>query len=150
MQKWHRCTLEWDNWRLCGAASLLQRAEVKSLGFHSDLVVWAFLIEVLRAVGFSTRWCNWISILMATATSRILVNGRPGRPYLGHFEWFWWSSDNVIIGTNVFVKYISSGSKNEVKRPSKAKHEERIWKNTELNEFCKTQWVWIIRNAQVG
>jgi len=56
-------------------------------------------------------------------------------------------SDNVINGTNVFVKCISSGPKNEVKSPSKVKHEERTQRNIELDEFSKTQWDRIIRHS---
>ena len=76
-----------DNYKFIQrAAVLLKRRKIPKMLLKLDIskafdtVSWAFLIEVLRAVGFSTRWCNWISILMATATSRILVNGRPGRP----------------------------------------------------------------------
>jgi len=43
------------------------------------------------------------------------------------------------------VKCISSVPKNIIKSTSKAKHEERTQRNTELDEFCKTQWVRIIR-----
>ena len=45
----------------------------------------------------------------------------------------------------MFVKCISSGPKNEVKRPSKEKHEEKTQRNAELDEFCKTQLARIIR-----
>jgi len=37
----------------------------------------------------------------------------------------------------MFVKCISSGPKNEVKSPSKAKHEERTQRMFEMDEFCK-------------
>ena len=46
-------------------------------------------------------------------------------------------SDNVINGTNVFVKCISSGPKNEIKSPSKAKYEERTQKMFEMDEFYR-------------
>jgi hypothetical protein len=44
-----------------------------------DSVAWAFLLEILRLIGFSRRWMNWISILLSTASTKVLVNGRPGR-----------------------------------------------------------------------
>jgi hypothetical protein len=44
-----------------------------------DSVAWPFLLEVLQHIGFSRRWTNWISILMSTASTRVIVNGRPGR-----------------------------------------------------------------------
>ena len=54
---------------------------------------------------------------------------------IGHFEWFWWSSDNAINGTNVFIKCISSGPKNEIKSPRKAKHKEWTRRKIEMDEF---------------
>ncbi|WVZ83679.1 hypothetical protein U9M48_030804 [Paspalum notatum var. saurae] len=43
-----------------------------------DSLAWSFLLEVLRRLGFSVRWCNWISTLLYSASSRILLNGTPG------------------------------------------------------------------------
>lgn len=44
-----------------------------------DTLAWTFLLDVMRAFGFSENWRRWITTLLATATSRILLNGRPGR-----------------------------------------------------------------------
>lgn len=44
-----------------------------------DSVSWPYLLEVLQHLGFSQRWRDWISILLSTASTRILHNGRPGR-----------------------------------------------------------------------
>jgi hypothetical protein len=44
-----------------------------------DTVNWAFLLELLCHMGFSRRWVNWVSILLSTASTKILVNGQPGR-----------------------------------------------------------------------
>jgi hypothetical protein len=43
-----------------------------------DSVSWAFLLEVLVHLGFSTAWCNLISSLLASSSTRILLNGEPG------------------------------------------------------------------------
>jgi hypothetical protein len=43
-----------------------------------NTVGWALLIEILRHMGFSQRWTNWISILLSTASTRILLIGNPG------------------------------------------------------------------------
>lgn len=43
-----------------------------------DSVSWSFLLEVLRHLGFSDSWCNLLSKLLSTASTRILVNGEPG------------------------------------------------------------------------
>lgn len=44
-----------------------------------DLVAWLFLIEVLQHIGFPRRWTNWVTILLATASTKVLLNGRAGR-----------------------------------------------------------------------
>ena len=43
-----------------------------------DVVSWPFLLDVMRHLGFGRRWCEWIYILLATASTRILLNGVPG------------------------------------------------------------------------
>jgi hypothetical protein len=40
-----------------------------------DSVSWPFLLEVLQHMGFGQRWRNWISILLSTASTKILLNG---------------------------------------------------------------------------
>jgi hypothetical protein len=44
-----------------------------------DSITWPFLIDILRHIGFSRRWCNWISALLSTTSTKVVVNGRPGR-----------------------------------------------------------------------
>jgi len=44
-----------------------------------DSVAWPFLLEILQHIGFSRRWTNWISILLSTVSTKVLVNGRPER-----------------------------------------------------------------------
>jgi hypothetical protein len=44
-----------------------------------DSVAWPFFIQVMHHIGFPRRWINWISILLPTASTKILLNGRPGR-----------------------------------------------------------------------
>lgn len=43
-----------------------------------DSVSWAFLLEALEYLGFGVSWCNLISNLLATSSTRILLNGQPG------------------------------------------------------------------------
>jgi hypothetical protein len=57
------------------ASALLKIDIVK--GF--DTVNWTFLLAVLKQLGFSRRCLNWISIVLSTASTKILVNGSPGR-----------------------------------------------------------------------
>jgi hypothetical protein len=45
-----------------------------------DSVSWAYLLEILEHLGFGTRWREWISLALSTASSRILLNGIPGNP----------------------------------------------------------------------
>jgi hypothetical protein len=42
-----------------------------------DSLGWTFLLEVLENLGFSRKWRNWISAMLGTATSRVLINGKP-------------------------------------------------------------------------
>lgn len=44
-----------------------------------DTVSWSFLLEILAHMGFGRRWRNWISTLLSTASTKILLNGQPGR-----------------------------------------------------------------------
>jgi hypothetical protein len=45
-----------------------------------DSVSWAYLLEVLQRLGFGTKWRDWISPVLSTASSRVLLNGIPGKP----------------------------------------------------------------------
>lgn len=44
-----------------------------------DCVGWQYLLEVLAALGFSTKWRNQISSILGSSSSRILMNGRPSQ-----------------------------------------------------------------------
>jgi hypothetical protein len=46
-----------------------------------DSVGWAYLIEVLTAIGFGQTWRNWVCLILASASSRVLLNGNPGTPF---------------------------------------------------------------------
>jgi hypothetical protein len=49
-----------------------------------DTVSWPYLLDSLHARGFSSRWCNWISIILSSSSSRVLLNGIEGEPILHH------------------------------------------------------------------
>lgn len=40
-----------------------------------DTLEWPFLLDVLHGMGFGPGWRRWISCLLSTATSSILLNG---------------------------------------------------------------------------
>jgi hypothetical protein len=44
-----------------------------------DTVAWPFLLKVLEHIGFPLRWRDWLSALLGTASTRVLINGRPDR-----------------------------------------------------------------------
>lgn len=44
-----------------------------------DPLAWPFLLEVLEHIGFPARWRDWLSALLSTASTKVLVNGRSGR-----------------------------------------------------------------------
>jgi hypothetical protein len=37
------------------------------------------MLEVLEHMGFGRRWRNWVSAVLSTASTKILLNGCPGR-----------------------------------------------------------------------
>jgi hypothetical protein len=41
-----------------------------------DSINWAYLLEVLRALGFSQKWRNWIATILGSSSSKILINGQ--------------------------------------------------------------------------
>jgi hypothetical protein len=43
-----------------------------------DTVSWPLLFDLLRHMGFSQCWINWLSILFSMESTRILLNGSPG------------------------------------------------------------------------
>jgi hypothetical protein len=51
-----------------------------------DSVAWPFLLEILRCMGFPTYRLNWVSILLASASTKSLLNGCPGHR-ICHARW---------------------------------------------------------------
>jgi hypothetical protein len=47
-----------------------------------DTVCWPFLLEVLEHMGFPGRWRDWVSYMLSTASTKVLINGRPGQSHL--------------------------------------------------------------------
>lgn len=44
-----------------------------------DSVNWSFLIGLLEHMGFSRTWINWISMVLSSASTKIICNGSAGR-----------------------------------------------------------------------
>ena len=47
-----------------------------------DSLSWPFLFEVLRAKGFSEVWLSWLTTLLSSASSRVVVNGCSGKKFV--------------------------------------------------------------------
>jgi hypothetical protein len=45
-----------------------------------DTIKWEPLFKLMERVAFGQRWRNLLSLIWSTMTSRIMVNGKPGRP----------------------------------------------------------------------
>lgn len=43
-----------------------------------DSVRWDYLLELMHHRGFPPRWRSWVTTLLSTATSKVLMNGAPG------------------------------------------------------------------------
>lgn len=76
-----------ENFKLvANAAKFLHRKKKSAVLMKIDIskafdtLSWEFLIEILKRRGFSERWCMWICGILATAYTRILINGQRGRP----------------------------------------------------------------------
>jgi hypothetical protein len=48
-----------------------------------DSVVWPFLLEVFEHAGFPSHWREWITIMLRTASTKVIINGSPG-PRIRH------------------------------------------------------------------
>ena len=74
-----------DNFLLVQQSAVtLHRKRVPSLLLKLDIarafdsVAWPFLLSVLRQRGFGPRWIRWISLLLRTASTQVLINGSAG------------------------------------------------------------------------
>jgi hypothetical protein len=47
-----------------------------------DSVRWDYWLTLLQRRGFPLKWCNWITALLATSSSRVMLNGIPLDPIL--------------------------------------------------------------------
>jgi hypothetical protein len=65
-------------------AKAIQKHRVSRILLKLDIgktfgsVSWPFLLEVLTHLGFGTVWCNIISKMLLSSSTRVLVNGEPG------------------------------------------------------------------------
>nr|CAD1823673.1 unnamed protein product [Ananas comosus var. bracteatus] len=60
-----------------------QQAALFKIDFERafDNINWHFLTELLQTRGFGQRWINWISCLLHSSTTAVLVNGAAGLPF---------------------------------------------------------------------
>jgi hypothetical protein len=42
---------------------------------------WPYLLDVLKALGFGQKWRDWVAAILATSSSRVLVNGHPSNKF---------------------------------------------------------------------
>lgn len=76
-----------DNfWLVQGVVKLIQQRKLSRLQLKLgiakafDTVSWPFLLQILEHIGFGSKWQNWMSLLLSTATVRVILNGEPGKP----------------------------------------------------------------------
>lgn len=51
-----------------------------------DMVSWEYMLELLDKRGFTNRWQNWLTLMLKSSSSSILLNGVPG-PKIRHKRW---------------------------------------------------------------
>ena len=67
------------------SAKLLHRNKIPSALIKIDIVKafdtvnWCFLFNMLHQLGFSRRWIDWIALILSTASTKVILNGSPGR-----------------------------------------------------------------------
>jgi hypothetical protein len=66
------------------SVKLLHRRNIPSLLLKIDVakafdsISWSFLLSILRQHGFGPRWLRWITLLLRTANTSVLINGTAG------------------------------------------------------------------------
>jgi hypothetical protein len=63
---------------VCNTPCILLKVDIAKA---FDTVNWLFLLSLLRQLGFSLRWTEWISMILSTASTRIILNGVLGRHF---------------------------------------------------------------------
>ncbi|GJZ57684.1 putative RNA-directed DNA polymerase, eukaryota, reverse transcriptase zinc-binding domain protein [Tanacetum coccineum] len=46
-----------------------------------DSVNWNFLLDIMRRIGFGSKWRNWIAYCLSSASISILINGSPAKEF---------------------------------------------------------------------
>lgn len=65
----------------------LKKTKKKSLIFKVDFekaydsLNWDFLSEIMRCMGFGSKWCKWVEACLQSASVSILVNGSPTKEF---------------------------------------------------------------------
>lgn len=69
------------------AAALLRKKKIPAMLLKLDIskdfdtVSWPFMLDTMRAFGFSEGWRRWVALLLSSASCRLLLSGYPGEDH---------------------------------------------------------------------
>jgi hypothetical protein len=66
---------------ICTYVILLKKRVILKLDFEKafDKVEHHVILKMMQSKGFSPRWLQWISSILSSGTSHVLLNGVPGK-----------------------------------------------------------------------
>jgi hypothetical protein len=62
-----------------------------------DSVCWEYLLKIIEQLGFGQRWRDILELIWSSTSSRIILNGEPGRPIKHGRDLLWGDPLSLMI-----------------------------------------------------